>query len=94
MIHCIPHLYCHWYLVLIAKDGNLLLLEIPPALLIYQNQIQVIPRAELLVDVSEGRCEFKATQEQSDGNGFASNRCTVHDFKLGNGFRFIVLIRC
>jgi hypothetical protein len=46
-----------------SKHCNLLLLEIPPILLIYQYQIQIIPCREFLVDIPEGRCQFESTQE-------------------------------
>jgi hypothetical protein len=46
-----------------SKHCNLLLLEIPPILLIYQYQIQIIPRRELLINIPEGRCQFESPQE-------------------------------
>jgi len=67
-----------------------LLLEIPPILLIDQYQIQVIPRRELLVHVSEGWSELEATEEQSDGDSLASDWCAIHDLELGDGLGLVV----
>ena len=41
-----------------------LLLEVPPVLLVDEDEVEVISRAELLVDVPERRREVEATQEQ------------------------------
>ena len=41
-----------------------LLLEVPPVLLVDENEVEVVSRAELLVDVSERRREVEAAQEQ------------------------------
>lgn len=43
--------------------SNFLLFEIPPILFIYENQIQVIPCREFLIDISERRRQFEPTQE-------------------------------
>lgn len=74
------------------KHCNFLLFEIPPVLLIDQNQVQVISRAKLLVDVSKCRCQFESAQKQPDGDRLTPDRRTIHDFKLCDGFRLVVLI--
>lgn len=74
------------------KHCNLLLFEIPPVLLVDQNQVQVISRAKLLVDVSKCRCQFESAQKQPDGDRLTPDRRTIHDFKLCDGFRLVVLI--
>lgn len=43
-------------------------LEVPTVLLVNENEIEVVPRAELLVDIAEGGSELKATEEQPDRN--------------------------
>jgi hypothetical protein len=48
-----------------------LLLEIPPVLLVDEHKVEVVPRAELLVDVAERRREVEAAEEEADGDGFA-----------------------
>lgn len=45
------------------KEDEYLLLEVSPVLLINENEVQVIPGAELFVHFSEGRCEVEATKE-------------------------------
>lgn len=76
------------------EDRDLLLLKVSPILLINQDEIQVIPCAELLVDIPERRCQFESSQEQPDRNGLASNWRAVHDLEFGNGFGFVVLVGC
>lgn len=73
--------------------GDLLLLEVPPVFLVDQNQIKIVARAKLLVDVAEGRCQFKASEEESDGDRFTANGSTVHDLEFGDGLGFVVLVR-
>lgn len=76
------------------EDGDLLLLEVPPILLIDEYQIQIIPCAELLVDIPERWCQFESSQEQPDWNRLSANWGAVHDFELGDGLGFVILIWC
>lgn len=46
-------------------------LEVPPVLLVDQDQVEVVPRRELLVDVAEGRSELEAAEEQSNRDRLA-----------------------
>ena len=46
-----------------------LLFEVPPLLLVHQNEVDVVTDGELLVDVSHGRCQLVTAQEQANGNG-------------------------
>ena len=46
-----------------------LLFEVPPVLLVYQNQVDIVTNRELLVDVSHGGRQLIPTQEQANGNG-------------------------
>ena len=45
-----------------------LLLEIPPLLLVHQNQVDIVTNREFLVDVPHGGREVVPTQEQTNGN--------------------------
>ena len=45
-----------------------LLFEVPPLLLVHQNQVDIVTNRKLFVYVSHGRREFIATQEQANGN--------------------------
>lgn len=47
-------------------------------------------KPELVVDVAVRGREIKAGQEQSHWHALAANGGSVHDFKLGDGFAFIV----
>ena len=42
-----------------------LLLEVPPVLLVDEDEVEVISRAELLVHVAERRREVEATEEEA-----------------------------
>jgi len=44
-------------------EDELLLLEIPPVLLVYEDEVEIVPDAEFLVDIAERRCQVKATKE-------------------------------
>ena len=59
------------HILLSPVQGDLLLLEIPPVLLVYQNQIKEILDAEFVVDVAIRRSEVVGAEEQTDGNAFA-----------------------
>ena len=48
----------------VSVDCNLLLLKVPPVLLVYENQVEVVPHGEFLVDVSECRRQLEASEEQ------------------------------
>jgi len=74
-------------------DCDLLLLKVPPVLLVDEDEVEVIPRAELFVDVAEGGCEVEAAEEEPDGDRFAAHRCSVHNLKLCNRLALVVLIR-
>ena len=56
-----------WYPV----DRDLLLLEVPPVLLVDEDEVEVISRAELLVHVAERRRQVEAPEEESDGDRLA-----------------------
>ena len=45
-----------------------LLLEVPPLLLVHQNQVDIVTNREFLVDVPHGGREVVPTQEQTNGN--------------------------
>lgn len=71
------------------------MLEIPPVLLVNEDQVQVIPRAELLVDIAERRRQVKAAEEQSYWDRLATDRSTIHNLKLCDRFGFVILVwRC
>ena len=55
----------------LAIDRDFLLLEIATVLLVDQDEVEVVSRAELLVHVAEGRGEVETTQEESDGDGLS-----------------------
>ena len=46
-----------------------LLLEVPPVLLVDEDEVEVISGAELLVHVAERRCEVKAAEEEAYRDG-------------------------
>ena len=46
------------------KETNLLL-EVPPVLLVDEDEVQVISCAELLVHIAEGRRKVEAAEEES-----------------------------
>ena len=54
-----------WY----PENSNLLLLEVPPVLLVDEDEVEVISRAELLVHVAERRCEVKPAEEKPYRDG-------------------------
>ena len=56
-----------------------LLFEVASLLLIDQNQVEVIPDGELLVDVPHGGRQFIPTQEQTYGDGFTCARTIYGD---------------
>ena len=63
-----------------------LLLEVPPLLLVHQDQVEVVADTELLVDIPHGGREVVAGQEETDGDGLPSHWSTVHDLILSNLF--------
>jgi hypothetical protein len=48
-----------WY----SEHRNLLLLEIPSVFLVYEDEVQVVSDAELLIDIAESGCQVEATKE-------------------------------
>ena len=56
-----------WYPV----DRDLLLLEVSPILFIDKDEIEIVTRAELLVQIAEGRSEVEAAQEEADRDRLA-----------------------
>ena len=50
------------------KRRGHLLLEVPPLLLVHQNQVDIVTNREFLVDVPHGGREVVPTQEQTNGN--------------------------
>lgn len=68
---------CHWRFAgnlsftWLAVDGDFLLLEIASVLLVDQDEVEVVPCAELLVHVPEGGREVEAAQEESNRDGFS-----------------------
>jgi hypothetical protein len=48
-----------WY----PEHRNLLLLKVPSVFLVYEDEVQVVPDAELLIDIAEGRCQVEATKK-------------------------------
>ena len=54
-----------------GTGGTYLLLEVPPVLLVDENEVEVISCAELLVHVAEGRREVEAAEEESYWDRFA-----------------------
>ena len=48
-----------------------LLLEVPPVLLVDEDEVEVISRAELLVHVAERRRQVEAPEEEPDGDRLA-----------------------
>ena len=63
----------------LAVQDDLGLLEVPPGVLVYQHQAQVVPRRELLVDVAERRRQVEAAEEEADRDGLAARGGPVHD---------------
>ena len=47
-----------------------LLFKVAPLLFINEHQVEVIADTELLVDISHGRRQIIASQEQTNGNRF------------------------
>jgi len=72
---------------------DLALFKVSSAVVIDQDETQIISGRELFVDVFESWGQIEPSEEEPDRDGFASDWCTVHNFKLGDRFRFIVLIR-
>ena len=56
-----------WY----PENSDLLLLEVSPVLLIDEDEVEVISRAELLIHVAERRREVEAPQEEPYRNRLA-----------------------
>ena len=48
-----------------------LLLEVPPVLLVDEDEVEVISRAKLLVHVAERRRQVEAPEEEPDGDRLA-----------------------
>ena len=73
-------------IILTSSLGNFptyLLFEVPSLLLVHQHQVEVVPHAELFIDVLHGGSEVVASQEQANGNGLATNWSSVHNLVLG-----------
>ena len=66
-----PKWACEWTGNVTDRSGNGpdLLLEVSPLFLVHQHQVEVVAHAELLVDVTHGRVQVVARQEQANGNG-------------------------
>ena len=61
-------------MVLWGKNGRThLLLEVPPVFFVDEDEVEVVARAEFLVDVAEGRSEVEAAEEETYGDRFAAN---------------------
>ena len=54
-----------WY----PENSNLLLLEVPSVLFVYEDEVEVISRAELLVHITERRREVEAAKEEPYRDG-------------------------
>jgi len=52
----------------LKEDGGI---NSPSVLFVDEDQVEVVPRRELLVDIPEGRCELETSEEESDGDGLA-----------------------
>ena len=68
-----------------------MLLEIPPILLVHENQVEVVLQAELISDVPvrRGQSGRYALQKKSNGYAFPLHGSSVHNFKLYHGFAFV-----
>ena len=78
--------------VLYVQDGDFLLLKVTPVFLVDEDEVEVVAGAKLFVHVPEGGGEFKAAEEEADGDGLAADGGAVHDFKLGDGLALVVLV--
>ena len=67
-----------WY----PEDGDFLLFEVASVLLVDEDEVQVVPRAELLVDITERRREVESAEEQPDRNRLSWK--TMH-FRVSGG---------
>lgn len=76
------------------KHGDFLLLKVASVFLVDEDEVEVVARAELFVDVAEGGRELKAAEEEADGDGLAADGGAVHDFELGDGLGLVVLVGC
>ena len=71
------------------------MLEVPPILLVDEDEIEVVAGAEFLDDVSERGRQLKAAKKEANGNCLSSDRRAIHDLEFGDGLGLIVLIwRC
>lgn len=77
----------------LAIQDNFTLLEIPPRILINQDQAQIVPRTIFLIHVAKRRRQIKTSQKQSNGNRLPATRTPIHNFKAHQRLRLIVLIR-
>lgn len=73
-------------------QSNLTLFEVSSSIIINQHQTEIVSSGEFLVDVFESRSEIESAEKETDWNGFASNRCAVHDFEFRDCLRLVVLI--
>ncbi len=55
------------------KHGDFLLLKVASVFLVDEDEVEVVARAELFVDVAEGGRELKAAEEEADGDGLAAD---------------------
>lgn len=76
----------------LSEEHNLALLEIPPGVLIDQDQTQIVARAKLFVDLSEGGRQVKAAEEQADRDGFAARGAAIHNLKAHQRLAFVILV--
>ena len=56
------------------KDAYLLL-EVPPVLLVDEDEVEVVARAELLVHVAERRRQIEPAEEQADRDRLPCAAC-------------------
>src|SRR5271170_1225501 len=66
-------------------QSNLTLLEVSSSVIVNQHQTEIVSSGEFLVDVFESGSEVESAEKETDWNGFASNRCPVHDFEFRDG---------
>ena len=70
----------------LSPQGDFLLFEVSPVLFIDQHQVEEESNRKAVVDVAHGRHKWKARQEQAHRDGFSADWCSIHNFKLAEGF--------
>ena len=71
-----------------------LLFEVPPLLLVHQNQVDIVTNRELLVDVPHGGRQVIPTQEQANGNGLTCRMEWRHTPDISQQERLIMHFGC